>query len=58
MGEPEPGGARLEELTRLVMAAQPGVQATRWSLARADRRSGRRNLWLRALDAAGMGYDS
>ena len=35
-----------------------GVQATRWSLARADPRSGRRNLWLRALDAAGMGYDS
>jgi glycine/D-amino acid oxidase-like deaminating enzyme len=35
-----------------------GVQATRWSLAQADRRSGRRNLWLRALDAAGMGFDS
>ena len=35
-----------------------GVQATRWSLAQADRRSGHRNLWLRALDAAGMGYDS
>ncbi len=35
-----------------------GVQATRWSLDRADRRSGRRNLWLRALDAAGMGFDS
>ena len=35
-----------------------GVQATRWSLARADRRSGRRNLWLHALDAAGMGFDS
>jgi glycine/D-amino acid oxidase-like deaminating enzyme len=35
-----------------------GVQATRWSLARADRRSGRRNLWLRALDAAGLGFDS
>jgi glycine/D-amino acid oxidase-like deaminating enzyme len=35
-----------------------GVQATRWSLARADRRGGRRNLWLRALDAAGMGFDS
>jgi glycine/D-amino acid oxidase-like deaminating enzyme len=35
-----------------------GVQATRWSLDRADRRSGRRNLWLRALDAVGMGYDS
>ncbi len=29
-----------------------------WSLARADRRSGRRNLWLRALDAAGLGFDS
>ena len=35
-----------------------GVQATRWSLARADRRDGRRNLWLRALDAAGLGFDS
>ena len=35
-----------------------GVQATRWSLARADRNNGTRNLWLRALDAAGMGYDS
>ncbi len=35
-----------------------GVQATRWSLARADRRSGHRNLWLRAMDAAGMGFDS
>jgi len=35
-----------------------GVQATRWSLAQADRQSGRRNLWLRALDAAGMGFDS
>jgi glycine/D-amino acid oxidase-like deaminating enzyme len=35
-----------------------GVQATRWSLARADGRSGRRNLWLRALDAAGLGFDS
>ncbi len=35
-----------------------GVQATRWSLARADRRSGRRNLWLQALDAADLGFDS
>ena len=35
-----------------------GVQATRWSLARADRHAGRRNLWLRALDAAGLGFDS
>ncbi|HYO40571.1 MAG TPA: FAD-dependent oxidoreductase [Nocardioidaceae bacterium] len=35
-----------------------GVQLTRWSLARADARAGRRNLWLRALDAAGLGFDS
>jgi glycine/D-amino acid oxidase-like deaminating enzyme len=35
-----------------------GVQATRWSLARADDHAGRRNLWLRAMDAAGLGFDS
>ena len=35
-----------------------GVQLTRWSLARADQREGRRNLWLRALDRAGLGFDS
>jgi glycine/D-amino acid oxidase-like deaminating enzyme len=38
--------------------AYAGIQATRWSLARADRNDGKRNLWLRLLDAAGMGYDS
>jgi glycine/D-amino acid oxidase-like deaminating enzyme len=35
-----------------------GIQLTRWSLARADRRGGRRNLWLRALDQVGLGFDS
>jgi glycine/D-amino acid oxidase-like deaminating enzyme len=35
-----------------------GVQLTRWSLARADRQDGRRNLWLRTLDRAGLGFDS
>ena len=35
-----------------------GVQLTRWSLTRADARGGRRNLWLRALDRAGLGFDS
>jgi glycine/D-amino acid oxidase-like deaminating enzyme len=35
-----------------------GVQLTRWSLARADRHEGHRNLWLRALDKAGLGFDS
>jgi glycine/D-amino acid oxidase-like deaminating enzyme len=34
------------------------VQMTRWSLDRADRNGGRRNLWLRGLDAAGLGFDS
>ena len=35
-----------------------GVQLTRWSMARADANGGRRNLWLRALDRAGLGFDS
>jgi hypothetical protein len=35
-----------------------GVQLTRWSMARADTHGGRRNLWLRALDRAGLGFDS
>jgi glycine/D-amino acid oxidase-like deaminating enzyme len=35
-----------------------GIQATRWSLAHADRNEGRRNLWLRALDRLGLGFDS
>ncbi len=35
-----------------------GIAMTQWSLARADRSGGRRNLWLRALDRAGLGFDS
>lgn len=35
-----------------------GIALTQWSLARADARGGRRNLWLKAMDAAGMGFDS
>jgi hypothetical protein len=35
-----------------------GVQATRWSLARADARDGHRNGWLRLLDRLGLGFDS
>jgi glycine/D-amino acid oxidase-like deaminating enzyme len=34
------------------------VNLTRWSLARADARSGHRNLWLRSLDRFGLGLDS
>jgi glycine/D-amino acid oxidase-like deaminating enzyme len=39
-------------------AAALGIHATRWSLDRADHREGRRNLWLRGLDAVGLGFDS
>lgn len=35
-----------------------GISATRWSLDRADRHQGRRNLWLRTLDRVGLGFDS
>ncbi|MDQ1423130.1 MAG: hypothetical protein QOD72_628 [Acidimicrobiaceae bacterium] len=35
-----------------------GIQLTKWSLDRADRRGGQRNLWLRALDRMGLGFDS
>lgn len=35
-----------------------GINLTRWSMARADRHGGRRNLWLRTLDRAGLGFDS
>ncbi|MEU4692975.1 FAD-dependent oxidoreductase [Actinoplanes sp. NPDC023714] len=35
-----------------------GVELTRRSLAHADANGGRRNLWLRAMDAVGFGFDS
>jgi glycine/D-amino acid oxidase-like deaminating enzyme len=34
-----------------------GIQATRWSLDREDR-TGKQNLWLRAMDRAGLGFGS
>jgi glycine/D-amino acid oxidase-like deaminating enzyme len=34
------------------------IALTRWSIARADRHQGRRNLWLRTLDRMGVGFDS
>ena len=37
--------------------AYAGIQATKWSLARADRNAGRRNAWLRTLDRFGVGFD-
>ncbi|MFI9098926.1 NAD(P)/FAD-dependent oxidoreductase [Streptomyces fildesensis] len=35
-----------------------GIGLTKWSLDRADRNEGRRNLWLKAMDKAGLGFDS
>ncbi|GAA4595266.1 FAD-dependent oxidoreductase [Planotetraspora phitsanulokensis] len=34
------------------------IQLTRWSMARSDAHEGRRNAWLRTLDAFGLGFDS
>ena len=58
------------ERTRLAMVRRPavpfppeplatiGIEATRWSLDRADHDEGRRNLLLRTLDRLGLGFDS
>ncbi|WP_223394637.1 NAD(P)/FAD-dependent oxidoreductase [Nocardioides rotundus] len=35
-----------------------GINLTRRELERSDRNGGRRSLWLRALDRAGLGFDS
>jgi glycine/D-amino acid oxidase-like deaminating enzyme len=35
-----------------------GIQLTRRALASADAHDGRRNLWLKALDKIGLGFDS
>ncbi|WP_439593688.1 NAD(P)/FAD-dependent oxidoreductase [Microbacterium sp.] len=39
-------------------AAAIGINATRWSLDRADHNQGRRNVLLKTLDALGLGFDS
>jgi glycine/D-amino acid oxidase-like deaminating enzyme len=39
-------------------AASLGVNMMRWALDRADHREGRRNLFLRTMDAVGLGFDS
>jgi glycine/D-amino acid oxidase-like deaminating enzyme len=38
--------------------ASIGIQATRWSLDRADHAAGRRNILLRTLDKLGLGFES
>ena len=36
----------------------PIINFTRWSLDQADHHEGKRNLWLKTLDALGLGFDS
>jgi glycine/D-amino acid oxidase-like deaminating enzyme len=38
--------------------AWAGIGLTKWSLDRADRSAGRRNLWLKTMDRLGLGFDS
>ena len=35
-----------------------GINLTRWSIDQADRNQGHENLWLRAMDWLGLGFDS
>ncbi|MDG4535483.1 FAD-dependent oxidoreductase [Streptomyces sp. AV19] len=35
-----------------------GIGLTQWSMTRADENGGRRNLWLKAMDKVGLGFDS
>ena len=35
-----------------------GIHLTRWSMDQVDRNGGRENLWLRAMDWLGLGFDS
>jgi glycine/D-amino acid oxidase-like deaminating enzyme len=35
-----------------------GINLSRWSMAQADRNQGRENLWLRAMNWLGLGFDS
>jgi glycine/D-amino acid oxidase-like deaminating enzyme len=55
---------RLEMVRRRPLPFPPeparaaGIALTTRAMARADRDGGRRNLWLRTLDRAGLGFDS
>ncbi len=62
-------GARTERTRTRMVRTKPlpfppepvrwiGVEMTRRSLIRADANGGRRNLWLRAMDKVGFGFDS
>jgi glycine/D-amino acid oxidase-like deaminating enzyme len=36
----------------------PVINFTRWCMDQADQNQGKRNLWLKTLDALGLGFDS
>lgn len=63
-GSPETERTALRTVRRAPVPFPPepvataGILATRWSLDRADHRSGRRNLLLRSLDALGLGLET
>jgi glycine/D-amino acid oxidase-like deaminating enzyme len=63
------GGERTERTETEMVRSRPlpfppepmrwaGIGITQWSLARADARCGHRNLWLKAMDKVGLGFDS
>jgi glycine/D-amino acid oxidase-like deaminating enzyme len=64
LGGTETERTRLEMVRRKPVPFPPeparwvGVEATRRSLARADDHGGRENLWLKAMDKLGFGFDS
>jgi glycine/D-amino acid oxidase-like deaminating enzyme len=62
LGDPERGRLTLVNSKPLPFPPEPlrsgVIQATRASIARADRNGGRRDAWLRLLDRLGLGFDS
>ncbi|UQA92801.1 NAD(P)/FAD-dependent oxidoreductase [Streptomyces halobius] len=63
------GGERTERTALEMVRTKPlpfppeplrwaGIGLTQWSMTRADRHGGRRNLWLKAMDKIGLGFDS
>src|SRR5215213_3656101 len=62
-------GCQTERTTLEMVRAKPlpfppeplrslGIHLSRWSMAQADANEGRENLWLRAMNWLGLGFDS
>ena len=52
------GARRSRCRSRPSRSAGPAIEATRRSLARADANGGKENLWLKAMERLGLGFDS